>query len=180
MQKPCANIDSMNGDRVEQLDQCLRVGLRGPRTLAGLIGMYENNWTELLRLVPELDRVEGTTVSSVSGAMDLYLTVLERARYTTSIALTYHFDAARSDAAEPNARICVYHDARMVELVSHCRRKRLTGVQPWRTGYAPDLYRRWEMNRFLLKWLRFCGHQGHLFLRATTRRLDPSGVAARN
>ena len=33
----------------------------------------------------------------------------------------------------------------------------------------PEVDRKWNMNRFLLKWLKFCTHQGHLFLDCTTR-----------
>ena len=168
----------MNGQRGELTVPRVRPGVRGPRTLAGLIRMYEMNWSQLQLLAPDLDLLEGTTVSRVAGALDLYLTVVERAPYTTQLLLTYHFEVDDADVPEPNAQLCVYHDARMVELVSHCRRRRLRGVKPWRTGHAPDLYRRWEMNRFLHKWLRFCGYQGHLFLRATTRRVDARDAAS--
>ena len=165
----------MSLERTELTAPRIRPGVRAPRNLAGLIGVYEQNWSLLRLLAPDLARLDGTTVSRVAGALDLYLTVLERAPYTTHILLTYHFDDApvpdAESVAEPNARLCVYHDARMVELVSHSRRRRLRGVEPWRLGHAPDLYRRWEMNRFLQKWLRFCGHQGHLFLEATTTRV---------
>ena len=167
----------MSVDRAANIEQHMRVGVRGPRTLTSLIDMYEGNWHNLLALAPELERLDGTTVSRVAGALDLYLTVVERAPYTTTLMLTYHFDRAADDAAEPNACLRVYHDARMVELMSHCRRRRLSGVRPWRTGYAPDLYRRCEMNRFLHKWLRFCVHQGHLFLEVTTRRVDTDPLA---
>lgn len=163
----------MNADQSAPIELQQRIGVRGQRTLAGLMQMYERNWKHFGALAPELCRLEGTTVSRVAGALDLYLTIVDRAPYTTTLLLTYHFDRAQDEAAEPNACLRVYHDARMVELVSHSRRRRLSGVQPWRTGYAPDLYRRWEMNRFLYKWLRFCTYQGHLFLHVTTQRVDP-------
>ena len=106
----------MNAGQSTAIEQGLRVGVRGPRTLAGLMSMYERNWKHFGELAPELQRIEGTTVSRVAGALDLYLTVLERAPYTTTLLLTYHFDRAQDQAAEPNACLRVYHDARMVEL----------------------------------------------------------------
>lgn len=149
----------------------------GKHSLGDLLRMYEGSYCRLLRLAPDLDSFDGTSVSRVAGALDLYLTILERAPYTTSILLTYRFpsgDGVQSPpVAEPNARLCVYHDARLVELVSHCRRRRARGVRPWRSGCTPELHARWEMNRFLEKWLSFCTHQGHLLLRCTATAAPP-------
>jgi uncharacterized protein YqiB (DUF1249 family) len=121
-----------------------------------------------MQLAPELDELTGTNVSRVAGALNLYLTVLERHKYTTTINLSYTFDVEESASLEPNARICVYHDVRSVELISHCRRRRYRTQRPWRKGRMPEVNRKWEMNRFLLKWLKFCAFQGHLFLTSTS------------
>jgi len=139
-----------------------------PRDLAALIELYESNYVRLLRLVPDILSLEGSVVSRVAGALDLYLSVEERFKYTTSITLTYRFVDGQEVALEPNARICVYHDVRAAEVVSHCRRKRAREMRPWTRGRMPELDRRWEMNRFLNKWLRFCSHQGHMFLSCTS------------
>ena len=102
--------------------------------IAALIDLYESNCYRLMLLAPELDELTGTTVSRVAGALNLYLTVLEKHKYTTTINLSYTFDGDDSTLClEPNARICVYHDVRSVELVSHCRRRRTRGQQRgWR------------------------------------------------
>ena len=142
------------------------------RDLAALIDLYEGNFARLRHLVPDLDRIEGTVVSRVAGALDLYATVLERHPYTTTLSLTYRFDDAHGVMLEPNARICVYHDVRAAEVVAHCRRKRVSGFRRWRRGRMPEVDRRWELNRFLSKWLRFCAQQGHIFLDCTSR-VDP-------
>lgn len=142
---------------------------RERRTLGGLIHLYEGNYVRLLRLAPDLDMLADTCVSRVAGALDLYLTVLDRSRYTTYLLLSYRFREEDALIAEPNARVCVYHDVRAVELIGHCRRRRPHGTRAWRPGYTPELDRRWEMNRFLYRWLGFCTHQGHLFLRCTAR-----------
>ena len=149
-----------------------RIAVGEPRNLAGLIHMYESNYLRLMRLTPELQLMRGTTVSRVAGALDLYLTVIARSRYTTTISLTYRFTDADEYVAEPAARIRVYHDAKMVEVTSHARRKRVQPNFRWRAGYRPELDRKWELNRFLQKWLGFCRRQGHLFLNCTTTRVD--------
>ncbi len=137
--------------------------------LAALIALYESNYVRLMRLAPDLTQIKGTVVSRVAGALDLFMSVDDRFKYTTTLKLTYRFRDGEEFALEPDARICVYHDVRCVEIVSHCRRRRSRNVLPWRRQRMPELDRRWEMNRFLLKWLRFCTHQGHLFLSCTAR-----------
>lgn len=139
------------------------------RDLPALIDLYEGNFVRLTRLLPELGNLEGTLVSRVAGALDLYVTIEERFKYTTTLLLTYRFEDDSEIALEPNARVCVYHDVRAVELVSHCRRKRTRKVHSWLRGRMPELDHRWEMNRFLYKWLRFCSNQGHIFLNCTAQ-----------
>lgn len=143
------------------------------RNLAGLIDIYESNYYRLLRLIPELDQMQGTTVSRVAGALDLYLTVLERSVYTTTLALTYEFDDPERPAAEPNVRIRIYHDAKVVEVLSIARRKRQRHACGWRVCRKSELDRKWEINRFLQKWLGFCHRQGHLFLNCTVCPVEP-------
>ncbi len=135
--------------------------------LAALISLYESNYVRLQKLAPELEQIKGSVVSRVAGALDLYMSVEERFKYTTTLKLTYRFRDGDEHALEPNARVCVYHDVRCAELLGHCRRKRIRGALRWRGGRMAELERRWEMNRFLHKWLRFCSHQGHLFLACT-------------
>lgn len=141
--------------------------------LAALIDLYESNYVRLLRLAPDLRKLDGTRVSRVAGALELYLTVEERFRYTTSLLLTYRFEDGGAVELEPRARIHAYHDVRAAEVVAHYRRRRSRHILGWRRGHMPEVQRRWTMNRFLNKWLRFCAHQGHLFLDCTSPRAKP-------
>ena len=141
------------------------------QSLGSLIDLYESNYYRLLRLVPELRCIEGTVVSRVAGALDLYLTVHEQQRYTTTLSLTYWF----GDELQSNAGIVVYHDVHAAELVSFSRRRRRrSSVRTWRRRPMPDLERKWHTNRFLQKWLGFCHRQGHLFLLVTCPRIPQS------
>jgi len=149
-----------------------KLGLYRPHSLSALIDMYEGNYYRLSRLVPELDDLRGTMVSRVAGALDLYLCVLERFPYTSHLLLTYRFPDEAGHVAEPAARICVYHDVRAVDVISHHSRRRANAVHPWRRDHAPELERKWRMNRFLHKWLGFCIRQGHIFLRCTAQPVD--------
>jgi uncharacterized protein YqiB (DUF1249 family) len=143
-----------------------KLALGQKHSLASLIELYESNYFRLLRLLPELGDLEGTTVSRVAGALDLYLTVVERFKYTTTLTLTYRFNEDDKILLEPNIRIRVYHDARAVEVLSHDRRC-TSMVRATTRSRGSELERKWELNRFLHKWLGFCQRQGHIFLRCT-------------
>ena len=136
------------------------------RTLSSLIDLHESNFHRLLRLAPDLRYIEGTVVSRVAGALDLYLTVHKQQRYTTTVSLTYRFD----DGPQPDAAIVVYHDVLAAELVSISSR-RTARSRARRNRRLPELDRKWRTNRFLQKWLGFCHRQGHLFLVATCHRI---------
>ena len=140
----------------------------GARDITGLIRIYEASYVRFANLVPDLPACDRTMVSRVAGALDLHLEVIERQPYTTSLVLTYRFPDRDGCVLEPNARINVYHDVRAAEIVSHSRRRANRSIHPWTPGRMPELDRKWRMNRFLLKWLRFCTYQGHIFLPGVT------------
>ena len=149
----------------------------GERDITGLIRIYEASYVRLGKLVPDLATCDGVMTSRVAGALDLHLEVIERGPYTTALMLTYRFadgEDGNGDGyvLEPNARINVYHDVRAAELVAHCRRRKRRALRPWTPGRMPELDRKWRMNRFLLKWLRFCTFQGHIFIPGITPTLD--------
>ncbi len=134
-----------------------------PRTLASLLDLQECSYRRLCRLAPALARLEGGAVSRVAGALDLHLAVIERQRYTTTLNLTYRLAGEGGQVCEPNVLARVYHDARLMEAVSHSRRHPARQA-PCRRREAPtELEAKWELNRFLQRWLGYCLHQGHLF-----------------
>jgi hypothetical protein len=135
-----------------------------PRTLASLQDLQECSYRRLLRLAPDLRRAEGACVSRVKGALDLHLVVTERSPYTTTLNLTYRFPAGATEVLEPDLTARVYHDARLVEVVSLSRRHPPHAAGCWRRPEPSELEAKWEVHRFLQRWLGYCLHQGHLFL----------------
>jgi len=137
--------------------------------LPALMELYELNYIQLRRLVPDLDAVQQRSVSKLTGALDLYLTILERTRYTTTLNLSYRFAGSGTSYLAPDVQVRVYHDAQLAEVLSHSRRHgRANGGQgPSHARYA--LQTKWQMNRFLHKWLGYCLHQGHGFSPARER-----------
>ncbi len=125
--------------------------------------LYEQNYLQLRLLIPDLKRAEiSTDVSKVPGCLPLYMQVIEKSPYTTTLRLTYRFVSANGRSsrasAEPDLMLRVYHDARTAEVVSglihgqqHVERK------------TRGLDNSWRLNRFLYKWLRYLHFRGHHF-----------------
>ena len=136
-----------------------------PRNLASLMELYDSSYKRMMRLAPDLQRIPTNSVSRVAGSLDLHLTVLERFKYTTTVALTYRFRADGEPILEPNVQVRLYHDARLAEAVSDARRHRIRPTHRCGRRELPtELERKWEQNRFLQRWLGYCLRQGHLFL----------------
>ena len=127
-----------------------------PRSFAGLMELYEQNYMRLRQIAPDLS-VADEMISSVPGHQDLYLSITERCKYTTMLRLTYRFEEAGKPLFEPDLHLKIYHDARVVE------------VQQFQSRSRGPLYlanmieQKWRMNRFLYKWLGYCLYQGHYF-----------------
>ncbi len=143
------------------------------RSFPGLMDLYDGNYVLLERLVPDLDAVGPVGVSRAAGSPDLHLRVLERCRYTTTLSLTYYFDAPDGrEIADPDLRIRVYHDLRVVETMA-CRRNGYLAAELMAGEGKGALDCRWDSNRFLEKWLEYSLVQGHCF-RARQPGGDPT------
>ncbi|MGD8709472.1 MAG: DUF1249 domain-containing protein [Ectothiorhodospiraceae bacterium] len=135
----------------------------GSRSFAGLMELYEKNYIFMRRLVPDLDRSTDVVVSRVDGTPDLHMRVLERCAYTTSVLLTHCFGVAESPDVIPDLKVRVYHDARAAEVLPESH---INGFRYWQDHNPPQsgtLQWRWEVNRFLNRWLRYCLGEGHGF-----------------
>ncbi len=133
------------------------------RSLTGLMALYERNYQLLARLVPDFGRLPERAVSRVKGSPDLYLKVEERARYTTTLLLTYYFPDRDGDpVAEPDLHVKAYHDARVVEAVA-CRKRGFRPLGEEERYRRPVLECTWESNVFLDKWLSYALSLGHGF-----------------
>lgn len=146
-----------------------RVRLVRPRSFAGLMTLYESNHARLRQLMGNLRRLPETALSSTPRDLDLYLLVEERSRYTTSLQMTYWFEAGIERTADPDLRLRIYHDARLAEAMSCAdapRHEALRGV--WRPA-SSALEQRWTLNILLNKWLEFCLDNRHSFLADTAR-----------
>ena len=128
-------------------------------TVGWLMDLCDENYRLLQRLAPTLNSLDGTYLSSLEGAMDLYLEVLEQTPYTTLVHLTYYFAHETGQLPDPDATVRAYHDSRQVEVLD--LRQRALPLN--RGGELPTLLQKWNANMFLSKWLSYCVQQGHRF-----------------
>ena len=135
-----------------------------PRSFVGLMAIYESNYLRLLRLIPELERLDGCFHSRVAGDCDLHVEILERCRYTLTLSLTYRFETDDGLLVDPDMTVRVYLDGQQAEVLDIGTTQRHTTLRKFVEKHRRELDRRWRHNVVLNKWLDYLSEQGHLIL----------------
>ncbi len=135
-----------------------------PRSFVGLMALYESNYLRLLRLIPELDRLDGCFRSRVVGDCDLHLEILERCRYTVTLSLTYHLQIDDGLLVDPDMTVRAYLDGQLAEAMAIGKCQRHATLREIVHEHRKELDRRWRRNIVLNKWLDYLSDQGHLVL----------------
>jgi len=135
-----------------------------PGSFVGLMALYESNYLRLLRLVPEIDRLDGCFRSRVAGDCDLHIEVLERFRYTVTLSLTYHLETDEGLLIDPDMTIRVYLDGQLAEAMALGKKRRHVALEQLVLEHRRALDIRWQRNIILNKWLEYLSDQGHLVL----------------
>jgi hypothetical protein len=130
--------------------------------------IYESNFIKLLNLSKKLRAVptiaEPEMISSNAPDCDLYLKLLLREPYTTTVNLTYWFeDETVGLIADPNLTLRIYHDASLVEALSGRQEHRHPQLKVLSQAHSIELGRRWHNNIMLNKWLDYLIEMGHGF-----------------
>ncbi len=135
-----------------------------PRSFVGLMALYESNYLRLLRVLPELEQLDGCFRSRVAGDCDLHLEVLERCRYTVTLSLTYHLKTDDGLILDPDITVRAYLDGRLAEAMMVGNRQRHMVLRKFLDEHRRELDLRWRRNIVLNKWLEYLSDQGHLIL----------------
>jgi len=135
-----------------------------PKSFVGLMALYESNYLRLLRLIPEVDRLDGCYVSRVAGDCDLYVEVIETSRYTVTLSLTYRLSTESGVLADPDITVRLYLDGRQAEVLDIGEKQRHAALRRLVFEHREELDRRWRFNVVLNKWLEYLSDQGHLIL----------------
>ncbi len=134
-----------------------------PRSFASLMELYEDSYIMLRRLIPEIETIDVGLISIVPGSVPLMLQILSRHKFTTTVFLTHRFENGEQVYDDPGLTVNIYHDARMAE-VSVDDAIDIFGIQlNCRQRTDLELDKRWELNKFLNKWLQYCLQEGHSF-----------------
>jgi len=128
------------------------------------MAMYESNYLRLMRLIPELERLDGCFRSRVAGDCELFVDVLERCRYTVTLSLTYFFEGENGRVADPDMTVRAYLDGRLAEAMSLSGNHRHSELRRLAKAHRAELNARWQRNVVLNKWLEYLSDQGHLVL----------------
>ena len=159
MQAGCCYIDGMLLD-----SELVPQTIVKPKSFVGLMALYESNYLRLLRLIPEIGRLDGCFVSRVAGDCDLYVEIIETDRYTVTLSLTYRLVTDEGLLADPDMTVRVYLDGQQAEVLSIGERQRHTALRRLVLEHRQELDRRWRFNVVLNKWLEYLSDQGHLVL----------------
>ncbi|MGB5257398.1 MAG: DUF1249 domain-containing protein [Woeseiaceae bacterium] len=133
-------------------------------SFVGLMALYESNYLRLLRLIPEISRLDGCFRSRVAGDCDLHVDVLERCRYTVTLSLTYHFETDDGLLLDPDMTVRVYLDGQQAEAMAVGQTQRHQALKQLVRKHRRELDLRWQRNCILNKWLEYLSHSGHLIL----------------
>lgn len=155
----CCYIDSMLLD-----SHLVPQTIAKPGSFVGLMALYESNYLRLLRLIPEVHRLDGCFRSRVAGDCDLHVEILERSRHTVTLSLTYHFETADGLLVDPDMTIRVYLDGQLAEVMAVGTTQRHMTLRKIVNEHRRELGRRWRRNIVLNKWLDYLSEQGHLVL----------------
>lgn len=135
-----------------------------PRSFVGLMSLYESNYLRLLRLIPELHRLDGYYRSNVAGDCDLHVEILERSRYTVTLSLSYFFYEDGKRIADPDMKVRVYLDGQLAEVQRFGSGHRHVELRRISRAHRHELDLRWRRNVMLNKWLDYLTDKGHLVL----------------
>ena len=135
-----------------------------PKSFVGLMAIYESNFLRLLRLIPEIDRIDGCFRSRVAGECDLFVEIIETSRYTVTLSLTYHLPTVDGLLTDPDMTIRVYLDGQQAEVLAIGTQQRHEALRRLVFEHREELDRRWRFNIVLNKWLEYLSDQGHLIL----------------
>lgn len=131
-----------------------------PGTFTGLMTLYESNYVKLQQLCSTLS-FDAALVSSSAWDRDLYVEVVRREPYTTTLRFTYWFAEEGGLVADPDLVLRVYHDARLVEAVGCGEAHLHPKLRELAKSNSAELDRRWRLNMMLNKWLDYLFEVGH-------------------
>ena len=132
--------------------------------LSRLMNLSEGNYMLLMRIIADCEEVGQQRVFAINETTDCMVEVTEVTRYTSVVDVKQYPHSLNSELSEliyPIMRVRLYHDARMVDILSS------QGVRQIKPRYDypnPDMHQpdeKQQMNQFLKEWLQLCLKMGY-------------------
>lgn len=122
-----------------------------------LAHLCETNYQKLLRLLPDLHTLEGSTLANMPGKPPLHMELLEKSPHTLTLRLTHHFFGQNEEVLEiPAVQIRIYLDAEVAEALEDHARPSVFATFAHRGSAGEILSYKWRLNYFLSRWLDYC------------------------
>ncbi len=125
--------------------------------LIDLHSICEANYARLMRLFPDYEQSNERRIEA--GAARLCLTVRERCRYTTMLALR-HTTPLTGKLGVVELELRLYHDARMAEVVGFQAHTRVKGRYQYPNQYMYARDEKRQQNSYIADLLAFCLAEG--------------------
>ena len=138
-----------------------------PRSLSGLMGLYESSYARFMRLAPYRELPFDEAISSSPADSDVHLRVLERCKFTTTLQLTYWFENEGERTADPDLTIRLYHDTGQAEALHCSLHPRCVALRDFKYQEKSVLESQWGRNLMLNKWLAYLLEHQHGFIADT-------------
>ncbi len=135
-----------------------------PKTFAGLMTLYESNFIRLLKIIPDIQNIDGCFKSRGTDSSELSVEVLETSKHTVTLSITYILNTYEGFLSDPDMVVRAYLDGKQAEVLNIRKGKKIGALQRFVIEHKKELDRRWRLNIILNKWLEYLFDQGHLII----------------
>jgi len=130
------------------------------------MSVYEENYQTLHRLVPDMD-ADTAVLSSTKALPDLHMEVLERSKYTLTIAFLHALDDNKI-VPDMYLKIRVYNDARMAEVLTYQNKTGFARIYTYPNNKVRYPIEKRRVNQFFSEWLAYCIAKDYRFVFSAT------------
>jgi len=124
----------------------------------------EANYYKIIRLVPGLRYISGSSQGYSQGKPMLHVQVLEQTPYTQTIQLSHSFSDKSELLLEPAVKIRVYFDVCIAEVLRDHKRIEVAHAITDISQSKEIMDYKWRLNYFLEKWLDHCLKTEYTFI----------------
>jgi len=126
-----------------------------------LMVMYEENYQALVRLVPDMG-VDTAILSSSRDLPDLHMNVVERGKYTLTIAFLHVLEDNKI-VPDMYLKVKVYNDARVAEVLTYQNKTGFARIYTYPNKKLRYPIEKRRVNQFFSEWLAFCASKDYRF-----------------